>query len=231
MKKILITRNHANAIIPTRGSTGAAGYDLYSTETYVLTPGERKLFKTGLNMAIPSGMYGRIAPRSGLAFKKGIDVLAGVIDEDYRGDVGVILINLGKEDFSISVGDRIAQIIFEFYNPVSFEEQTSQSNVQQSLGSTDRGSGGFGSTDKPNPVEKALQSPYNAFALKKTTTIERFYREHEISPVIKRQYIETHLGQFHGEIYEFIEGSSKGLCVVDQSGTVHNLSKVLLAKA
>jgi dUTP pyrophosphatase len=223
MKKVLITKNQQHAVIPTRGSPKAAGYDLYSTESYTLRPNERRLFKTGLSMAIPSGMYGRIAPRSGLAFKKGVDVLAGVIDEDYRGDIGVILINLGQEDFKVVVGDKIAQIIFEFYNEVSFEEQA--------LTNTDRGSGGFGSTDKPTSVDKLLESPHPKFSLKKQTTIERFYRENEVSPAIKRQYIETHLGQFHGEIYEYVDDNMKGLCVIDQSGAVHPLSKMVLSKA
>lgn len=221
MKKVLITKNDKSAIVPTRGSVKAAGYDLYSTEFHILKPGERKLFKTGLSMAIPEGMYGRIAPRSGLAFKKGIDVLAGVIDEDYRGDVGVILINFGNEDFNVMVGDRIAQIIFEIYNEVSFEEQ---SNSQESLGNTERGSGGFGSTDRPKPTN-------TGFVLRKPTTIQRFYNENEVSPLVKSQYVETHLGQFHGEIYEYSENNMKGLCVVDQSGTVHPSSKVVLSKA
>lgn len=225
MKKVLITKNQQNAIIPTRGSVKAAGYDLYSTENYVLKTGERKLFKTGLNMAIPSGMYGRIAPRSGLAFKKGIDVLAGVIDEDYRGDVGVILINLGQEDFNVVAGDRIAQIIFEFYNEIDFQEQ---SNSQDSIGNTERGSGGFGSTDR---VNKLLQPQYSKFELRKITTIKRFYSENDVSPTLKQNIIETHLGQFHGDIYEYSEGEMKGLCVVDQSGTVHPSSKVVLSKA
>jgi dUTP pyrophosphatase len=227
MKKVSITKNINSAIVPTRGSMKAAGYDLYSTEFYILKPGERKLFKTGLSMAIPEGMYGRIAPRSGLAFKKGIDVLAGVIDEDYRGDIGVILINLGNEDFNVLVGDRIAQIIFEFYNEVSFEEQ---SNNQESLGNTERGTGGFGSTDKAKAFEKPVSAAVG-FTLKKTTTIERFYKENEVSPLVKSQYVETHIGQFHGEIYEYVEGNMKGLCVVDQSGTVHPSSKVILSKA
>jgi dUTP pyrophosphatase len=89
MKKVSITKLNKSAIVPTRGSMKAAGYDLYTTEFHVLKPGERKLFKTGLSMAIPSGMYGRIAPRSGLALKNGLDVLAGVIDEDYRGEIGI----------------------------------------------------------------------------------------------------------------------------------------------
>jgi dUTP pyrophosphatase len=74
-------------------------------------------------------MYGRIAPRSGLAYKKGIDVMAGVIDEDYRGEIGVILINLGQEDYNVIIGDKIAQIIFEFYNTVDFVESNGLDNT------------------------------------------------------------------------------------------------------
>ena len=131
------------AQVPTRGSDFAAGYDLYSTEDYVLQPGERKLFKTNIAVAIPNGLYGRIAPRSGLAFKDGIDTMAGVIDEDYRGDVGVILINLGSTAKAFRAGDKIAQIIFENYTPASFEETTGE------LPLTVRAAGGFGSTDAP----------------------------------------------------------------------------------
>lgn len=132
------------AIIPAKGngSPQAAGYDLATVEEYTLMPLERKLFKTGLSLAIPQGMYGRIAPRSGLAFKDGIDVLAGVIDEDYRGEIGVILINFGKTEKKFNVGDRIAQIIFEFYNNVEFQ-------LVNELDQTVRGTGGFGSTTIP----------------------------------------------------------------------------------
>lgn len=126
---------------PTRGSDFAAGYDLYATEDYVLQPFERKLFKTGIAVAIPSGLYGRVAPRSGLAFKDGLDVMAGVIDEDYRGDVGVILINLGNKNKEIKAGDKIAQIIFEHYNAATFQEVVD-------LPASVRADGGFGSTDK-----------------------------------------------------------------------------------
>jgi len=141
MVTIPIKKSIELAKTPTRGSTSAAGYDLYSTEEYILKPLERKLFKTGISLAIPKGLYGRIAPRSGLAYKDGIDVMAGVIDEDYRGDVGVILINLGSVDKTIVVGDKIAQIIFENYTAAAFEETDDLSN-------TNRSDGGFGSTDK-----------------------------------------------------------------------------------
>ncbi len=142
------------AVIPTKGSPQSAGYDLYSIEKYTLKPLERKLFKTGLSMAIPSGMYGRIAPRSGSALKNGIDVMAGVIDEDYRNEVGVLLINLSNEDVSIPVikdgkETAIAQIIFELYNNVKI-------NVVDVLGETERGQGGFGSSD--NNKKKAAST-------------------------------------------------------------------------
>lgn len=127
------------AILPSKGSPQSAGYDLATIEEYTIMPLERKLFKTGLSFAIPQGMYGRIAPRSGLAFKDGIDVLAGVIDEDYRGEIGVVLINFGKTEKKFNIGDKIAQIIFEFYNNIDPQ-------FVNELDQTIRGHGGFGST-------------------------------------------------------------------------------------
>ena len=131
-----------NAVIPTKGSEGAAGYDLYATDSYTLKPGERRLFKTGISMAIPSHMYGRIAPRSGLAYKSGIDVMAGVIDSDYRGDIGIILVNLGHEDFVVKSGNRIAQFIFESLAYVDYFTEVND------LDDTVRGDGGYESTGK-----------------------------------------------------------------------------------
>ena len=133
------------ATVPTRGSEFAAGYDLYSTEGYTLQPLERKLFKTNIALAIPNGLYGRIAPRSGLAYKDGLDTMAGVIDEDYRGDVGVILINLGDKPKEIKAGDKIAQIIFENYTEAGFSE------VYSELPLSARAENGFGSTDNTPP--------------------------------------------------------------------------------
>jgi len=94
---------------------------------------------TGLAVAIPEGNYGRIAPRSGLAFKNFIDVGAGVIDEDYRGELKVLLFNLGPDDFNVNEGDRIAQFIIEKYTPTELEEV-------ETLDETARGADGFGST-------------------------------------------------------------------------------------
>jgi len=130
------------AKIPTKADEGAAGYDLYSSEEIIIPPLSRRLVKTDISMAIPQGFYGRIAPRSGLAFKYGIDVFAGVIDSSYRGSIGVILFNSDKErEFPVAIGDRIAQIIFESYADYQFEEVIE-------LPSTDRGASGFGASGK-----------------------------------------------------------------------------------
>jgi len=130
---------NAKAKIPAKGSIEAAGYDLYSVENYTLKPGERHAFEIGIAMSIPKGLYGRIAPRSGLALKYGIDVMAGCVDSDYLGEIKVILINLGQEDFTVNEGDKIAQIIMESHTKL-------QLNVVDDLEATIRGTGGFGST-------------------------------------------------------------------------------------
>ena len=140
-----------NAQIPSKGSDRAAGYDLYAIETHTLQPGERKVFKTGISLAIPEGLYGRVAPRSGLAVKNGIDVLAGVIDSDYRGEIMVALINLSNEPVTLPLvkdgkETAIAQIIFERYTNHTFVQT-------ENLDETERGSGGFGSSDAPKPSQ------------------------------------------------------------------------------
>ncbi|KAJ1180532.1 hypothetical protein NDU88_005753 [Pleurodeles waltl] len=128
-----------HATTPSRGSSKAAGYDLYSAYDYVIPAKEKALVKTDIQIALPSGCYGRVAPRSGLAAKHFIDVGAGVIDEDYRGNVGVVLFNFGKEAFEVKKGDRVAQLICERIFYPTLEEL----NV---LDDTARGAGGFGST-------------------------------------------------------------------------------------
>jgi dUTP pyrophosphatase len=96
-----------------RATPGSAGCDISSAEERKLAKGERHAFSTGLYISLPEGTYGRIAPRSGLAYKNGIDVLAGVVDQDYVNEVKVILINLGDKDFQVNKGDKIAQLVLE----------------------------------------------------------------------------------------------------------------------
>lgn len=131
----------SNAIAPTRAEVGAAGYDLSACEDKIIPAGKWDKVDTGIAVEFPSYCYGRVAPRSGLAFKKGISVGAGVIDSSYRGTIQVILFNHGTEDFSVKSGDRIAQLIFEKIYTPELEEVTIET-----LTTTDRGSGGFGST-------------------------------------------------------------------------------------
>ena len=134
-----VLKIHEKAVLPKQGSSLAAGSDLYSVEEYTLQPLSRRLISTGLKMQFPSNVYGRIAPRSGLAFKNGIDTMAGVIDPDYTGEIKVLLYNNSNEPFEIKSGERIAQIIFESFKQPLFNE------VKQ-IQETERSSGGFGST-------------------------------------------------------------------------------------
>jgi len=128
-----------NASMPTLGSGQSAGFDLYSAEKITLEAKGKAIIPTNLKIQVPKGTYGRIAPRSGLAWKKFIDVGAGVIDADYRGNVGVVLFNHSNEDVVFEIGDRVAQLILEKY-------ETAVVVCVDELDDTYRGSGGFGST-------------------------------------------------------------------------------------
>ena len=129
----------SNARVPVQARQGDAGYDLVSMEGYNLAPGEREPFRTGIAVAIPEGYVGYIKPRSGLAFRHGIDVLGGVIDSGYRGEILVILINHGQTYFTVTPGDRIAQLVIQPVASVEFQHVLV-------LPESARGIGGFGST-------------------------------------------------------------------------------------
>ncbi len=137
--------NKSNNSLPEYSTEHSAGMDLRANldQSVTLKPGERKLIPTGLFFEIPEGFEVQVRPRSGLAIKNGISVLnsPGTIDADYRGEVCVILINLGTEDFVINNGDRIAQMVVAKYEKCSW-------TLVEELSSTDRGSGGFGHTGK-----------------------------------------------------------------------------------
>lgn len=138
--EVKIQKLSEDAILPKRGTVDSAGYDLYSTTSLTMMPWTRKLIPLDLIINVPKEHYGRIAPRSGLALK-GIDVAAGVIDSDYLGNVGVILVNNSDVEYNVSKGDRIAQLIFEkISTPLIVESKI--------FIDTERGQGGFGSTGK-----------------------------------------------------------------------------------
>ena len=127
------------AVLPRRGSTLAAGLDICSIDEITIEPKQRVTAKTGLAVAIPPGFYGRIAPRSGLAAKNGLDVLAGVIDSDYRGEVCCLLYNTGDAVINLPAGSKICQLIVE-------QIVTPEAVWANDLDETARGAGGFGST-------------------------------------------------------------------------------------
>jgi len=143
MQKILIKKLHLDVNLPAYETSGSSGMDLqaYISEEIILKPGERKLIPTGLSIAIPENLEIQIRPRSGLAYKKGISVVntPGTIDSDYRGEIKVLLINLGKEDFIIKKFERIAQMVVCPITKVVLSETND-------LPDTIRGEGGFGST-------------------------------------------------------------------------------------
>ena len=128
-----------NATKPTKGHRGDAGYDLYASEDAVVIGRQRTTIKTGVSFEMSEGLAGLIWPRSGLSVKKGLDVLAGVIDSGYRGEVMVCLYNTSDEDVEIKCGDRIAQIIFQEVPAISLL-------LREELETSQRGSNGFGST-------------------------------------------------------------------------------------
>ncbi|MBA2749365.1 MAG: dUTP diphosphatase [Tatlockia sp.] len=138
-KKLKFLKINPNAKLPMRGSETSAGMDLSSIESKSILPGKYAPIKTGLKVALPNNCYGRIAPRSGLAVRNGVSVLAGVIDSDYRGEIICMLINHGEKEFFISVGDRIAQLIVESILLL-------EADWTDNLDETERGAGGFGST-------------------------------------------------------------------------------------
>ena len=148
---MLVKKLTPYATIPTKGSAGAAGYDLTATDPVTIHPGERAIVSTGLAIRLPPGTYGRVAPRSGLAARHGIDVLAGVVDPDYRGEVKVILQNHGTETFVTGPGMRIAQLVLENFTTTTVEE------VDDLGDDTLRGVAGFGSTGNTgNPPHGVL---------------------------------------------------------------------------
>lgn len=139
--QLLVKRLNDTAKLPTKGSKDSAGWDLYANLAVVVPSQSWALIPTGLAITVPYGCYGRVAPRSGLTLKHGLDVGAGVIDRDYCQEVGVILFNHSKTDYTVACGDRVAQLILE-----RIEANATIREVQE-LQQTDR-HGGFGSTGK-----------------------------------------------------------------------------------
>ena len=147
---LFVKRLNKKAVIPKRATPGSAGYDLSSIENTIVPAYGKQIVKTGLAIKTPEGTYGRIAPRSGVAWKGHIDVGAGVVDNDYRGEVGIILFNHSDKDYEIKELDKVAQLILErIATPDVIEVED--------LDETIRGSGGFGSTDIIKDEKKVVE--------------------------------------------------------------------------
>lgn len=138
---IKFIKMNKNAVIPTLAKEGDAGFDLSSMTYCVIPPGDRAVIYTGISVEMPPNVRGEIWPRSGLAVQRGIDILGGMIDSGYRGELMVCLINHGAEPLAINVGDRIAQIVF---SPTITDAIEWHGTVSE----TERGSSGFGSSGK-----------------------------------------------------------------------------------
>ena len=141
--ELYIKFNDEEAIMPYRATKESAGLDLFSCENGIIEPHSKKMIDIGISVKIPYGYYGRIASRSGLTIKKSIDVGAGVIDSDYRGNISVILFNHGDERFTFNIGDKLAQLIIEKIAHVNII-------TVNTLDYTNRGTRGFGSTGMSN---------------------------------------------------------------------------------
>ena len=136
-----IMKLEEEAILPSKSNPSDAGYDLYAVEETIIPARGRALVRTGIAMAIPEGHAGLIWPRSGTAVKAGLDVLAGVVDSGYRGEVCVVLQNHSDSDYIVRVGDRAAQMLIQRVSEVEIK-------VESTLDKSDRGTGGFGSSGK-----------------------------------------------------------------------------------
>lgn len=139
MDVLYFKRLDQRATLPTRGSSSSAGLDIYSIDDLTIEPGQRTVARTGLSVAIAEGFYGRVAPRSGLAVNHGLDVLAGVVDADYRGELLCALHNTGDRTISLPAASKICQLIIE-------KIATPEAAWSDELSETARGAGGFGST-------------------------------------------------------------------------------------
>lgn len=152
-----------NAFAPSKGSKLAAGFDLHSAYDYEIPAHGKVIAKTDLQIRVPDGTYGRVAPRSGLAAKHFIDIGAGVVDQDYTGNVGVVMFNHNDAPFVIKKGDRVAQLVCEKICYPELKEL-------DSLESTERGEGGFGSTGVAGSVEKPAESKMETTTEETATT-------------------------------------------------------------
>lgn len=171
-----------NTKLPIRGTTSVARFDLSVMQVAMVPAHDEMLMKIGMSMAIPPDRYGRIVPRSGLALKKFIDVGAGVIDSDYRGEIGVVLFNFGEEDFKMSMDNKIVQLIFEKTKTFTLDEVD---DVDQ----TWRGEKGYGSTRMRSESETKTNNQFEMQTAQEADDQNSVQQQSEINTKQTQKYI------------------------------------------
>lgn len=171
-KYLKVKKLSNNATIPSKGSEKAAGYDLFSAYDIIIPKYNKALIKTDIQIELPDGCYGRIAPRSGLSLKYNLDVGAGVIDADYRGNIGVILFNHSDTEYQVQKGDKIAQLICEkiYYSEIEEVDKLTE---------TKRGINGFGSIEES--IKKAEFNSNSKLIIQKLENIDFIDKKIEIA--------------------------------------------------
>ena len=181
MNQLLVQLLSPSAQCPTKAIAQSAGYDIHASESTVVPSKGQAIVATGIAVAVPRGTYGRISPRSGLAAKHGIDVLAGVVDFGYTGEVKVVLVNHGGVDFNVGVGDRIAQFILERI------VHDAEAVVVARLPDSERGAAGFGSTgvsalgsaERESSTFTGMSAEWERDVLKTALMLHRFFHSAE----------------------------------------------------
>ena len=173
----------ADAVIPSRATVGSIGFDISTNTATTIPAHSQRIIPTGIAMAIPSGMYGRIAPKSGLAAKHEVSIEGGVIDNDYRGEVKVIFRNMGGQDLTITKGQQIAQIIFE-------QAHIPMIAVSSNLPHTKRDTKGFGSTSSRLQIHR---TKHNVIIVKKRKNGEKARIFHAPTLIDTHRYRHTEI--------------------------------------
>jgi len=195
---------------PNKATPMSAGFDLFASMPSTIPPNSRKLIKTDIAIAIPKGHYGRVAPRSSLATKYNLDIGAGVIDADYRGEIKILLMNNGNAHYTVNVGDKIAQVIIEKISTMDLQKVFK-------MPSTQRGTKGFGSSDI-NPAPTSTPKWYQQFSNPRKVSIKLPWNDHFSKGILHKQ----------NNSFTFAEGNIKISFPIHQIKTIWNKQEILI---
>jgi len=195
--KLYIKKLSASAIAPIRSTPGSAGLDLFASEKITILPHQRAKITTGIAMQIPSGYMGQICPRSGLALRNKVDIAAGIIDSDYRGEVFPLIVNNGDKPFQVEIGDRIAQLILQ---KIGLFDLTEVARLDQTI----RDQGGFGSTSKGGFTSESIETKTPTKTITKTATSKLLVLDSPSTKVTVKLPWDQHMSK--GHVTKHIQG-------------------------